>query len=108
VVLPEPDAVFTALADANRRNILQLVVRDGPLTATSLAGGLPISRQAVAKHLAVLAEAGLVAAERCGREARFSATPEPLDDVTAWTADVRRRWDRRLDRLAQVARNRVT
>jgi DNA-binding transcriptional ArsR family regulator len=101
--VPEPaDAVFAALADATRRSILEAVSERGPLTATALAADLPISRQAVAKHLALLREAGLVRAERAGRETRFRARPEALQDVAAWATATGERWDRRLDRLRRT------
>ena len=76
-----PDALFAALADPTRRAVLRAVAEDGPVTATALAGRLPVTRQAVAKHLALLREAGLVAPEREGRETRFTAVSEPLDDL---------------------------
>jgi ArsR family transcriptional regulator, cadmium/lead-responsive transcriptional repressor len=94
-----PDAVFTALADPTRRTILRAVAEQGPVTATSLADVVPVSRQAVAKHLARLRGAGLVAAERAGRETRFTAVSGPLDDLAAWAEATGRRWDDRLDRL---------
>jgi DNA-binding transcriptional ArsR family regulator len=94
------DRAFTALADPTRRAILQLVVDEGPVTATAVSARLPISRQGVAKHLGVLREAGLVRAERLGRETRFEASLEPLDTVATWLGDVGAAWDRRLDRLA--------
>jgi DNA-binding transcriptional ArsR family regulator len=93
------DAVFAALADATRRTILRAVSERGPLTATTLAGELPISRQAIAKHLSLLRDAGLVHADRAGRETQFSAQPEALRDVAAWATATGRRWDDRLDRL---------
>ena len=93
------DAVFAALADATRRSILQAVSERGPLTATTLAAELPISRQAIAKHLALLREAGLVHADRAGRETRFTAQPEVLRDVAAWATTTGQRWDDRLVRL---------
>jgi DNA-binding transcriptional ArsR family regulator len=91
--------VFTALADPTRRAILRAVAEDGPVTATALAGRLPVTRQAVAKHLGLLREAGLVAPERAGRETRFTAVGAPLDDLATWAADAGRRWDDRLARL---------
>lgn len=94
-----PDAVFAALADATRRAILQAVAEQGPVTATSLADRLPVTRQAVAKHLGLLREAGLVTAERAGRETRFTAVAEPLDDLATWAEAAGRRWDDRLARL---------
>jgi DNA-binding transcriptional ArsR family regulator len=97
---PEPpDEVFAALADPTRRTILAAVAERGPVSATSLAGALPVSRQAVAKHLSLLRGAGLVAAEREGRETRFTAVSEPLDDLAAWAEAAGRRWDDRLARL---------
>ena len=71
----------------------------GPLTATTLAGELPISRQAIAKHLSLLRDAGLVHADRAGRETQFTAQPEALRDVAAWATATGQRWDDRLDRL---------
>jgi DNA-binding transcriptional ArsR family regulator len=94
-----PDALFAALADRTRRTILRAVAERGPVTATSLADALPVSRQAVAKHLALLRGAGLVAAERSGRETRFTAVTEPLEDLAAWAEATGHRWDDRLARL---------
>lgn len=94
-----PDRTFAALADPTRRSLFEDLARTGPATATDLARDRPISRQAVAKHLGVLRDAGLVTVERAGREARFSADPDGLDDLTRWVEDVGRAWDRRLDRL---------
>jgi DNA-binding transcriptional ArsR family regulator len=100
------DAVFAALADPTRRAILQAVVDRGPVTATALAAGLPISRQGVAKHLDVLGRAGLVHARRAGRETRFEADLDPLADVAGWMSRVGAAWDRRLARLADTVTNR--
>lgn len=94
-----PDAVFAALADPTRRQVLRAVAEHGPVTATALADGLPVTRQAVAKHLGLLREAGLVAAERAGRETRFTARTAPLDDLAVWAEAAGRRWDDRLARL---------
>jgi DNA-binding transcriptional ArsR family regulator len=102
-VAREPaDAVFAALADPTRRSILQAVAERGPVTATALSDGLPISRQAVAKHLGLLRVAGLVAADRAGRETRFVAVTAPLDDLAAWAEAAGRRWDARLARLRRL------
>jgi DNA-binding transcriptional ArsR family regulator len=94
-----PDALFLALADATRRQVLRAVAEQGPVTATMLADHLPVSRQAVAKHLAQLRGAGLVTAERTGRETRFMAASQPLADLAGWAEHTGRRWDARLDRL---------
>jgi DNA-binding transcriptional ArsR family regulator len=100
------DAIFGALGDPTRRQVLEAVARSGPLTATELAADLPVSRQAVAKHLATLQAAGLVEGRRAGRETRYEATPEPLDDAIAWMRQVGERWDRRLSRLQEHLRAR--
>jgi DNA-binding transcriptional ArsR family regulator len=99
---PEPsDAVFAALADPTRRSILRAVAERGPVTATTLSDGLPISRQAVAKHLSLLRRAGLVVADRAGRETQFVAVGVPLEDLAAWADETGRRWDDRLTRLRE-------
>ena len=96
-----PDAVFAALADPNRRRLLATVATS-PATATELADGLPISRQAVMKHLSALAEAGLLERERRGREVRYRVTPQPLSDAVGWMAEVGAQWDDRLAALSRV------
>jgi DNA-binding transcriptional ArsR family regulator len=95
------EAVFAAMADPTRRAVLRGVAEDGPLTATELAGRLPVSRQAIAKHLAILEDAGLVRPERSGRENRWSVTPQPLADAGRWLAEAGSAWDDRLQRLEQ-------
>jgi DNA-binding transcriptional ArsR family regulator len=93
--------VFEALADPTRREVMRRLAEGGPATATELAGDLPVTRQAVAKHLATLAEAGLVTSDRQGRETLFSFTPQPLTDAVSWMADVGAQWDDRLQALSQ-------
>ena len=95
-----------ALADPTRRVLLAQVAAEGPTTATRLAEGLPISRQAVAKQLALLESAGLVTATRQGRETRYDARPDALRDLASWLTSASEAWDRRLDRLAARARQR--
>ncbi len=96
-------AVFDALADPTRRAVLRDVAEQGPRTATELAAELPVTRQAVAKHLAVLRDAGLVVPQRQGRETRFSATLGPLADAERWLTRTGAAWDGRLARLHQLA-----
>jgi DNA-binding transcriptional ArsR family regulator len=96
------DAVFAALSDPTRRGIYRTLAGGGPDTASDLARQLPISRQAVSKHLAALADAGLVASLRNGRETHYRPTPEPLAEVAAWMSEVGALWDARLAALAHL------
>jgi DNA-binding transcriptional ArsR family regulator len=96
-------AVFEALADPTRRAVLSMVGRDGPVTATELAARLPVSRQAVAKHLDALRSAGLVERDKDGRDVRYGLRPDGLDDASAWMGRVGASWDRRLAALARRA-----
>lgn len=102
---PRPD-VFEALADPTRRGLLRAVAERAPVTATQLAADLPISRQAVAKHLDLLDHAGLVQRTRVGRETQFAADLDALDEASRWLDDTRRRWQGRLDRLSTLDRSR--
>jgi DNA-binding transcriptional ArsR family regulator len=92
-------AVFSALSDATRRSVLGQVSRAESVTATELAETLPVSRQAVVKHLQVLGRAGLVTSERDGREVRYSFAASPLADAAQWIAEEGSNWDDRLERL---------
>lgn len=96
--------VFAALGDPTRRWIVERISADGPQTATQLAAELPISRQAVAKHLGSLAEAGLVDPVRDGRETRYELQTDGLDTAAEWATGVGARWDERLDRLRRSMR----
>ena len=99
----DPGIVFGALADDTRRTVFVRVAAGGQATASELARDLPVTRQAVAKHLSLLASAGLVESERVGREMRFHARGEPLRDAIDWMEGVGARWDERLARLAALA-----
>ncbi len=96
---PDVDAVFAALADPTRRRLLDQLSVEGPLTATELAASYPVSRQAVVKHLGALSAAGLLDAERHGREVRYGVIPGRLGGASSWLAEVGARWDHRLDAL---------
>ena len=99
--------VFSALSDPTRRRVVQRLSEQGPLSATALAADLPISRQAVSKHLAALEDAGLVEAERVGREMRYSLTVQPVHQAVSWLADIGAEWDERLAALqTHLARRR--
>jgi DNA-binding transcriptional ArsR family regulator len=95
------DPVFSALADPTRRQVLRCLAEHPSMTATGLAELLPVTRQAIAKHLAELEEAHLVAGERVGRENRFRLTPAPLAEAVSWMAAVGARWDERLADLGR-------
>jgi DNA-binding transcriptional ArsR family regulator len=97
-------ALFAALADPTRRLVIRSLSGAEPVTASGLAAELPITRQAIAKHLGALERAGLVEPRREGRETRYRLTPEPLDGAIAWMEEVGARWDRSLARLSERAR----
>jgi DNA-binding transcriptional ArsR family regulator len=96
------DLVFGALADPTRRHLMELLAAEPGATATGLAATMPISRQAVAKHLKLLGEAGLVSSRRRGREALFELDPEPLGEAVAWIGSVGTEWDSSLDGLRRL------
>lgn len=93
--------VFAALADPTRREVVALLAERPTITASALAAQLPISRQAIAKHLGALAKAGLVEATREGRETRYRLTPAPLSAAREWMLTTEEQWDARLSRLAE-------
>ena len=93
--------MFAALADPTRRQVVRTLSSRPDLTASRLAGELPMSRQAVTKHLAALDRAGLVEGRREGREMRYTLTPAPLGEAMAWMDAVGAEWDSRLARLAE-------
>ncbi|MFB8245729.1 ArsR/SmtB family transcription factor [Streptomyces sp. NPDC055952] len=97
------DSVISALADPTRRRLLDLLAAQGQATATMLAQQLPVSRQAVVKHLAVLDAARLVTASRAGREVRYAVRPDALDTTARWMASLAAEWDRRLARIKRMA-----
>jgi DNA-binding transcriptional ArsR family regulator len=104
--MPPPDIeaiaeqVFTALADPSRRAILAALASGGPATATDLAGRLPITRQAIAKHLGLLSGAGLVTAEPGERRrVRYRLRSAPMQVAQQFLAALGRDWDNSLDAL---------
>lgn len=98
-----PEDVLVALADPIRREVLAILVREGGATSTSLAADLPITRQAVTKHLAVLDRAGLVHAHRAGREVRYQADLQPLKRTTRWMDTLAAQWEQRLNAIKDLA-----
>lgn len=108
---PEPDSspeddgelLWSAIAEPSRRRLIDALLTQGEASASALAGRLPFTRQAVAKNLAVLERAGLVEAERVGREVRFRVRPDRLDQATSTMARVAARWDGRMRRIKRLA-----
>ena len=94
--------VFVALADANRRLIIETLTHDGAKTATQLAQQLPMSRQGVSKHLNILSEADLVTIQQRGRDKFYHLTPEPLEAASVWMSAIAARWDERLSALRDL------
>jgi DNA-binding transcriptional ArsR family regulator len=92
----DADRVFAALADPRRRELLELLGRTPGCSASSLAARLPVSRQAVAQHLAVLEDSSLVSRRRAGREVLFSVRPEGLAATADWLTGRAAAWRERL------------
>jgi DNA-binding transcriptional ArsR family regulator len=95
--------VLAALADPTRWRLLDTIAAAGRATATVLAADLPVTRQAVVKHLGVLERAGLVTGRRAGREMRYSVRPERIEATARWMADAARQWDERLAAIKRLA-----
>ncbi|OPC78015.1 transcriptional regulator [Embleya scabrispora] len=97
------DDLWSAVGDPIRRRMLDLLLNDGSGTATSLSEHLPVTRQAVAKHLVVLDRVGLVHATTAGRERLFRVDQNQLARAVAQLADVGATWDARLRRIKRIA-----
>jgi len=97
------DDLWSAVGDPTRRRMLDLLLADGNGTATSLSERLPVTRQAVSKHLAVLDRAGLVHGVAAGRERRYRVDDAQLARAAAQLASVGSEWDGRLRRIARIA-----
>lgn len=97
--MTDPQPVLAALADPTRRAVFERLNKEGPASASRLATELPVSRQAIAKHLSQLDSVGLVDRSETGREVVYSARVQPLADVASWLEAVGSEWDARLDKL---------
>jgi DNA-binding transcriptional ArsR family regulator len=97
------DQVFVALADPTRRKLLTLLGSRTAASATALAAQLPVTRQAVVKHLAILQESDLIARRRDGREIVFTVRPERLVAAASWMTSLAASWQERLEALKRVA-----
>ena len=97
------DDLWSAIGDPTRRQMLDLLLAEGSGTATSLSERLPVTRQAVSKHLVVLDHAGLVQSTAVGRERRYQVDERQLARAAAQLADVGSAWDARLQRIKRIA-----
>jgi DNA-binding transcriptional ArsR family regulator len=97
------DDLWSAIGDPTRRRMLDLLLAAGSGTATSLSEQLPVTRQAVAKHLSVLDQAGLVHGSMAGRERRYEVDQAQLARAAAQLAAVGGSWDARLQRIKRIA-----
>lgn len=97
------DELWSAVGDPTRRRLLDLLLAQGEGTATTLSERLPITRQAVTKHLVVLDRVGLVRSTPSGRERRYTVDETQLARAVAQLTSVGAAWDRRLRRIKQIA-----
>jgi DNA-binding transcriptional ArsR family regulator len=104
--MSDPAMVFQALADPTRRALLRTLSEQGPSTLAELSSAVPVTRQAVTKHLTVLQDAGLVRGTGGRKGRRYEPTPAPLAHAVDWMADVGAGWDDRLARLKRQVEGR--
>ncbi|MBB6035245.1 ArsR/SmtB family transcription factor [Phytomonospora endophytica] len=97
------DELWSAIGDPTRRRMLDLLLAEGAGTATSLSARLPVTRQAIAKHLGVLDRVGLVHSAAAGRERRYQVDEAQLARAVAQLASVGSAWDARLQRIKRIA-----
>jgi DNA-binding transcriptional ArsR family regulator len=97
------DELWSAIGDPSRRRVLDLLVSNGAVSASWLAGRVPFSRQAVSKHLAVLEQAGLISRRKQGKEVLYQVQPGRLDQATQAMTELATQWDRRLATIKRLA-----
>ena len=100
---PDDDELWSAIADPSRRQVLDLLVSHGDVSASWLAGHVPFSRQGVSKHLAVLERAGLISRRKRGREVLYQVEADRLDQAARVMAELAAHWDRRLGMIKRLA-----
>jgi len=96
--------VFQAIADPTRRQIINLIAHQ-TLTPNGVADSFDVSRQAISKHIQILAECGIISIKQQGRERYCYVQPKKLDEVTDWLADFRKSWESRFDKLDDLLAN---
>jgi DNA-binding transcriptional ArsR family regulator len=99
----QDDDLWEAMADPTRRKLLDLLVVRGEATATTLTADMPVSRQAISKHLLLLQRVGLIDGHRDGREVRYQVRGQRLAEATGALSEVANRWDRRLGTIKKLA-----
>ena len=97
------DELWSAIGDPSRRRVLDLLVSNGAVSASWLAGRVPFTRQMVSKHLLVLEQAGLVSRRKQGREVLYQVEAGRLDQASRIMADLAAQWDRRLATIKRLA-----
>ncbi|MFZ0012868.1 MAG: metalloregulator ArsR/SmtB family transcription factor [Acidimicrobiia bacterium] len=97
--MSDPQPILAALADPTRRAVFERLTSEGPASASKLASELPVSRQAISKHLGHLGSVGLVERSEEGREVVYSARLTPLGEVATWLETVGENWEGRLEKL---------
>lgn len=97
------DDLWAAIGDPTRLRVLDRLLADGPATASGLSRGLPVTRQTIAKHLAVLTRTGLIHPDPVGREVRYVVDPDQFARACAQVARVSRAWDARLHTIKAIA-----
>ena len=97
--MSDPQPLLAALADPTRRAVFERLNSEGPASASKLASELPVSRQAIAKHLHLLDSVGLVDRREEGRQVVYTARVAPLREVATWLETVGDEWDARLEKL---------
>ena len=100
---PPDDELWSAIGDPSRRQVLDLLVSHGEVSASWLAGQVPFSRQAVSKHLVVLERSGLISRRKQGREVLYQVEAGRLDQACQAMAGVAAQWDRRLAAIKRLA-----
>src|SRR5215475_12384128 len=96
------DELWSAIGDPSRRQVLDLLVSNGEVSASWLAGQVPFSRQAVSKHLVVLERARLISRRKQGREVLYQVQADRLDEASRAMAELAAQWDRRLDAIKRL------
>jgi ArsR family transcriptional regulator, cadmium/lead-responsive transcriptional repressor len=97
------DELWSAIADPSRRLVLDLLVSNGDVSASWLAGRVPFSRQAVSKHLVVLERAGLISRRKQGREVLYQVEADRLDHAAQAMAELAAHWDKRLSAIKRLS-----